>query len=406
MKNVIKLSILAAIAACGLSACGQQPGGYQEKRSEEEIIAELSTEALNDLGVAYAKFANEGLAYGNNELILSVNKKVWEDDKVGLDFTISYTVSQFDPTEVFIKEFVKLNDTKDKVVADLVVASDLENCPTSKALGGAAYKLNAQMTFKGYGEGFVAPSGLKITDNFVGKVVNNKSWNAVDKITKSGTITEVKESAVDGDTVLFYGRICGWFNPACDDGDEGAFRGLWVGDGNDAVMLYAGSITKDAKGDDDKIKFAMGDVVMVYGVVSPYNGLFEVKPNKLVAVTDESIISSIAPVTYNEYTGDAFNKLQTKDTGKLSILRNCTLKSDLSKKTPGSHIEAKVVAEDGTEVSLYMNYHYINQTAALDFLKALSANQKFDMYGTVSAYNGIQFNLNVLPDNQAPFVLA
>lgn len=397
MKKIIKIGLLSVLSVAALAACGEP--AYEEKRTEVELISDCANQIIADLGVQYAKFSNEGLVYGKNELTMTANQKEWDGDKVGLNFTIAYTLAQFSVDDVFPEEFVKFNAEHDALIAELVLADDLILAPASKLVGGAAYILTAEVKFNGYGENFVAPKGLTPTNTYVGQSMASKSWNALAKTTKSGTITEVKETAQSKDMVLFYGRVYGYFNPTKDE----LYTGLYVGDGDDGVMLYAGNISEACFDENDHMIIDIGDTVMVYGQVSPYNGLFEVKPSKLEKVDDPAIIANIEDPVFNTYTGAELNALEEKDTGRMAKVNGLRLITDVSKMSAGDHLTIKAKDDQNTEVTIYLNYHYRDQKTALDVLKGLNGGA-FNAFCTVSSYNGIQLSPAVLPNDQAAFV--
>ena len=394
MKNNLKLIALAMLVAPIIAGCDKPAPGYIETRTEQEIVEELADASLLDVGVGYNKFSSEGVNFGETELTVNINQKVWEGDKAGLNFEFTYQVI---PQESYTTEFLKLTDKEGvpTLEADIVTPLDIDSYPQAKVLGAALYILRAEITFTGYAEGFKAPSGLKITTDFVGQKISNKSWNALVKTTQSGKISEVK-SAKSGDLVITYGRVTGAYQWTSDQ----LYSGLWITDGTDGLMLYAGTITEDFFDESGALAINVGDVVRIYGEAAPYNGLFEIKPKSAVKVTDQSIIDTIAPASYPTITGAELKAMTVVDTGNIVKMSGLRLNSLDGSKTvnpsslnPGSHWTLN--CNDGTtDVTIYVNYHMGNdaQTAVKNFLSSLTSGQTFSLTAAVSSYNAMQLN--------------
>ena len=90
-------------------------------------------------------------------------------------------------------------------------------------------------------------------------VVKNKTIEEFRKEFAAGTIKS-------SENIRFYGYVTG----KMDD----TYAGVYVNSGEYGIMLYAGNL--EAQWNANNVK--VGDLVMVIGVASPYNGLFEVKP--------------------------------------------------------------------------------------------------------------------------------
>lgn len=393
MKKNLKLIALATLVAPVLASCGNNnTTSYVETRTEQEIIEELAESALLEVGLTYAKFASDGIPYGETSLTMTNNQKVWDGDQVGLNFSFTYTIS---PQESYETPFLTLSDKEGvaTLTADLVTLLDLQGYPESTLMGAAMYNLKAEVTFVGYGENFKAPKGLKITSNFIGEKISENSWNALIKVTQSGKLSEVK-SAKNKDMVLTIGRITGAYDWSYDE----IFRGVWITDGADGLMLYAGTLQTDFyDSEDSEAKLKVGDVVQVFGEASPYNGLFEVKPKKVIKVTDQTVIDSIAPASYPTITGAELAAKTIVDTGNIVRISGLKLGKldgtpvDLSSLATGSHWTLN--CNDGTtDITVYVNYHVgaTAQTAVKTFLQVLTGSQTFSLLSSVSAYNAIQ----------------
>ncbi len=384
-KNLIKCSLITLLALPFLVGCNAK--GYVETRTEEEVVNELAQAVVAEVGVAYSKFSGDGVVLGDTDLVTTVNEKVWDEDQVGLNFSIKYTIV---PMEAYTRDYLYLNEAGDKLTSIVVTTEELAEFPTATSLGGAAYTLKAKVTFEGYGEGFVAPKGLTTTDSFVGQEVATKNWNALVKTIKSGTLTEVKGSAISGDMVVIRGRVSAAYNWIYEE----IYRGVMITDGDDGILLYAGCLQASFYDSaDGEMKIKINDIIEVYGEVSPYNGLFEVKPRTIRVVTEQALIDAIKPNAFREPTVEDFVKYKMADTGALvrvtGLLVNMT-KIALGKLKTGEHWVIELKNSDGKKMNMSVNYHVGAdvQTAIKDFLSNLNG-ATFTMSGMVSATSSI-----------------
>ncbi len=382
-KNLIKCSLIALLAVPFMVGCNAEKS-YTETRTEEEIVEELARVVVAEIGVAYSKFSGDGVNLGDNNLVTKVNEKVWEGDQVGLDYTIKYSLT---PMEAYARDYLTINEAGDTLTSIVVSDAELDSFPTAKSLGGAAYTLKAKVTFAGYGEGFVAPKGLKTTDEFVGKEILTKNWNALVKTIKSGTITEVKEMTKGGDMTLVRGRVTAAYNWIYEE----VFRGVVITDGDDGILLYAGCLqTSFYDSAESEMKIHVGDIIEVYGEVSPYNGLYEVKPRTIRVVTEQDLIDAIQPTTYRQPEVDAFLEYGEKDTGAMLTLTGLMLdmtKIALRKLEVGTHWVINLKNSEGKKINMSLNYHVGSaaQEAVRTFLSELANGESFNMNGIVSS---------------------
>lgn len=384
-KNLIKYSLVALLALPMMVSCGAK--GYKETRTEEELVNELANNVVAEIGVAYSKFSAEGVTLGDTPLVTTVNQKVWEEDQIGLNFTIKYSVAA---SEAYTRDYLYLNEAGDTLTSVVVTAEEIASFDMAKSLGGAAYSLQAKVTFAGYGEGFVAPSGLKTTDSFVGQEIATKKWNALVKTVKSGTLTEVKSDCIAGDMVVIRGRVAAAYNWIYEE----IFRGVVIADGNDGILLYAGCLQASFyESETSEMKIKQNDIIEVYGEVSPYNGLFEVKPRTIRVVTEQSLIDAIQPTAFREPTVEQFKGYDQKDTGALvkmtGLLLNMTSIA-LSKLKVGEHWVIELKDSEGKKMNMSVNYHVgaENQEGIRTFLKGLSG-ASFNMEGMIAATSNV-----------------
>ncbi len=396
MKNTFKLSTIILLALPVLTACPQEDPGYVETRTEAEVVEALARQALSEVGVGYSKFTSDGLALGNNNLVASVNKKVYEGDEKGLNFSFAYTLT---PDEEYNKDYVTLDTTANKLVAEIVTEKDLTT-DTTKALGGLTYTLKATISFAGYTEGFEV-KGLETTADY--KFTLEEEWNIINKSCISGSIADVKTISKNGDRVSFKGQVAAWISDKYDD----MYTGVFVADGADGVQLYAGKITqyffenevsKDESGNEIKdengkavhaLKINPGAYVEVYGSVSIYNGLYEVKPQQITVLENAADYADISPAVVSTITADQVAGIKTSTTGNLVKVEHLKLKEGFNiDKTmkDGAHWTIECVDADGKQVNLYANYHMGDaaQAKIKTLLKGLTAGQTFTVYGATS----------------------
>ena len=352
---------------------------------------------MSEIGVAYSKYSQDGVTPGENKLVTSINQKVWEGDQYGLDFTVTYTLKA---SEEYPEAYLSLNEAGDTLTALMVPDSVIteEAFPKGSSLGGAAYVLTGKMVFKGYAEGFVAPKGLTVTSTFVGQEIKQQKWNALSKVVKSGTIAEIKaqydsdnkETKInDGDAIFTTGRV----TAAYDWRYEEIFRGVVITDGYHGILLYAGCLQNSFYDDaNSPAKIKEGDIVSIYGKISPYNGLFEVKPEMINLVTNETEKAKIAAPEYRTETADVFNKLKQSQTGdlvKVTGLKLYDTVSTINKLNPGEHWVIKLQeVESGKVINTSLNYHIgdVQQEAIREFLiNAKTSGKTFNFTGMISA---------------------
>lgn len=381
-----KVTLAMLLALPAMVACGGKQS-YKETRTEEEVINELAANAISEIGVSYNKFAGDGVALGETELVTAINQKVWDGDEKGLNYSVSYTLSA---QEEYQTEYLKLNETGDGLIAELVVGRDLEGFDIASSLNAAAYTLSAKIKFVGYAEGFVAPKGLKTTDSFVGKEIAKKSWNALVKAAQSGSIHEVCKA--EKDAMVF---TTGIVTAAYDWNYEEIFRGVIIADGSEGALLYSGCLQTafyDDEQSDANIK--IGDVVEVYGAVSPYNGLFEIKPQLIRVVKDANLEElGLEEPTFREMTAKEVKESKQENTGDLVRVKGLKLKegTDLASLSAGSHWTINVVDTSGDEIAIYVNYHIgANAQNSIKAMLTEIGTGTFTFQGILSAYNAMQ----------------
>lgn len=403
-KKLVSLLLTSLIIAPALSACNNEK---VEPIDEGETVSAVALKAVNNLGVIYSTFSSDGVLFGETNLETRTVAMINDEDEKGLIFSVSYQVT---PMYEYSKEYLKLvaGEEGTKLVVDEIVLKD-DLPKDAQTLGGAAYTLKGTFRFEGYEEGFVAPKGYTPTDQYIGTTVS-KSWNSLVKVTTIGDFQTIKGVQAN-EYVLFYGRFGGWY----DKGKSELYSGAFVYDGDDAVMIYAGSITEDFYGEGDTLLIQPGDPVSVFGYASPYNGLFEVKPKKVTKLAEsDPHVAGIKALEYKHYTVEELNKCGVSDTGRFVETEALKIKELPSKDyTVGKHWTIKAIsAADATkEINIYVNYHVgeESQTAIKAFLDDAKAGDKaFTFKGVLSAYNSNQLTpVNTASGNAAQcFILA
>lgn len=397
MKHLKALPIIFLLALPALAGCGGDK--YTETRTEEEIIMGLGAQAMSEIGVSYTKFASDGVTPGSHKLVTEINQKVWEGDEFGLNFTISYTLTAKENYDV---PYLALNEAGNVLTAQMMPTSAVagNKYPTASSLGGAAYVLSASMKFKGYADGFVAPKGLNKTDSFIGQEVKKQNFNALSNIVKSGTIAEIKanydltdgdDKIKGGDTIYTFGRVTAVYDWSYDE----IFRGVVITDGYRGLLLYAGCLQSAFYDENKNPLIQEGDIVAAYGKVSPYNGLFEVKPDLVRKVTDPEEIAKIAPVEYRTETVANLKKMKESQTGdlvKVEGLKVYETTTAIEGLIPGQHwtIQLNDAADAKKLIKTGINYHVgeAQQEAIREFILDAKANKTvFNFTGMISATN-------------------
>ena len=401
MKKVIKLSLLGLLAMPILAGCGKEPEPtYKEERTEVEIIDQLIKASVSEVGVEYAKFSAAGVAVGETALVMTVNQKVWEGDEFGMNFKFEYTLEE---QEDYATDYLALNEGKDKLVAEIVDSAEIAAHPEytiANSLNGAAYYLKAKVSFAGYAEGFVAPEGLVRAETAPEKTMN-KQWAVLVKCTFNGSISEIKVNTDDGDMVITRGKVVA----AYDWRKGGLYTGMVIADGNVGVLLYAGKISDLCFDSEGNALIKKGDYVEIYGLVSPYNGLYEVKPQTIKKLDpadadDAAKIGAVADPTFGSYTVPEINGGNIELTGNLAEVSGLklvasdkegkvTLAQELEKLSTGAHWTLNAVDADNNKIAIYVNYHIgaAAQTAIKTLLSGLSETDTFTFKGMISAYN-------------------
>ncbi len=178
--------------------------------------------------------------------------------------------------------------------------------------------------------------------------------------------------------------------------------GVYVQDGDYALMLYAGNL--DTAWADGELK--IGDLVHVKGTLSPYNGLNEVKPTIVEKVTADVLEDSKLPVPttptaleINDDTDFSKEGLAGQD-GRLFTIKNAKYKSGTV--NVGDHSNVIFTVGD-TDVTFRVNYHLGKSDMHMmkGIVDSLETGDEVNLYGVIGWYNGPQLSPQILSNRTA-----
>ena len=197
-------------------------------------------------------------------------------------------------------------------------------------------------------------------------------------------ISEIRGSVEVNAEITTRGYITGHY----EESQLHLYSGVMIADGDSAIMMYAGSLSiLWFQGD-----YAIGDLVIVTGVYSPYSGLAELKPNELslsydFAEVEEPVDLVIASEA--EYTTAALTGMD----GRIAQINGLVYVSGKESLTAGgSHVTIKMKL-GATSVDLRLNYHIGTdmQQAFIDLMANWVANTTtINYHGHLGWYNGPQ----------------
>lgn len=194
------------------------------------------------------------------------------------------------------------------------------------------------------------------------------------------------------DVVKIRGYITAHFDEGTGTADTHMYAGVYIADGERAIMLYAG-VMSSLWWESEEPAFAIGDLVEVVGSYEPYNGLAEVKPASMVIIeSDPNILAPVNLVISDAATQWSKSALTGHDS-RITVFNNLTYVSG-TVSANGQH--SSIYFKSGTtEVLMYINYHV--GTAVQDqfrtFIAGLTANVSVVNYtGVLSWYNGPQLS--------------
>lgn len=331
MKKLLKFSILALMAIPAMIGCNNNNNKGQSG------VEEAAKQAISEVGAAYNGFSQSG------GLTLAGAKLITEH-KVG-DYEFKFTYSVAPMGNPYSIEYLKIDTEKMRLVVEIPTFAELE----SQGFPGATYagyKLNAKVLN---------------ADKEVGEGSWNVRINAEEVKPVWEKISAVREKT--SGTVVTTGYITAFMNPV-DEAEYG--NGIWIADGADGTMLYSTSKLAAYFG-----SLKIGDMVMVIGTASPYNGLFEIK-DPIVTLVDDSPEAIAEPVWTSIGESELGSYTATKANDPVTI-SGATITSDLSGKeaTSGSALSIDVKV-GGKTITLYENKHTntAHRQAVIDLVNA------------------------------------
>ena len=330
MKKLFKFSTLALLAIPAIVGCNGKNNGKNYEAQAKTAIAQV--------GVSYSSFA------GTDGISLAGTKLITEYEVEGISFTFAYSVAPIG--NAYEIEYLKVDTEKSRLVVEIPTFAELE----AQGFAGAtyaAYKLSAE----------VSHDGKKAAD---------ASWNIrinaeeVKPVWQKISEARLKES---GATVVTTGYVTAVMNNA----DDAEYQnGVWVADGADGMMLYGASLTAYFT------SLHIGDMILVIGQASPYNGLFEVK-NPSISFVDESP-EAIAQPVWTEIGETELNSYDAVKANDPVTIPNATIVSDMSGKTAAANTAISIdVKVGGKTITYYLNKH-TNTAQRQAVIDAINAN--------------------------------
>ncbi len=367
MKNLAKISLLAVMAAGCLIGCNNN-----KKQSGGDGLDKSAEGAVSTVGVAYSGYAgSDGISIGGGKLIQSQAQGNYQ-------FDITYTVAPLSAT--YSHTYLAIEG--EKLVVEIPTFDELK---ADNATGTyAAYKLTGSFKYAKYlGEGKDADADK------VGQEIKNHSWNIRINAEKEKPVLQkisVARNKEKGETVVTKGYITAFMNNV--DGDE--FKnGVWIGDGADGMMLYGGMLPSSMG------TLEIGDLILMAGTASPYNGLFEVNPKSISKIDDPAIGSdyNVSTPVWTELDEAGIKALDAEKADDQFTIPNVTLTGIEDLKDKSSMEFGGTVGS--TSFAIYVNKH-TNAAQRTALLKHLQDNKdKTVTLKVIGGWNNSAFQFTV-----------
>lgn len=237
-----------------------------------------------------------------------------------------------------------------------------------------------------------------------GQITATVDITVLPEVNNTITLQALREGITNGtikakDEVEFEGIITATVEPTTGQNGH-VYSGVYVQDGDYAIMLYAGQLSQYY----EQLQLKIGDSVHVKGVNSPYGGFNEIKPSEITKEIQGNLAKpTVLTVTGEDYA-DVEHKLLGKD-GNLAKVTNAVYKSGTITVDVAGKVHNTLVfgfpKTDGSlvDVDVFASYHL--GTDALNALKAvtdtLKPGDKVNLDGNISVNeNKFQFALNFL----------
>lgn len=359
MKKLTNL-VLGTVIALGLAACG---GGGEETPTISEADA-----------IASVKSSSALIIRGSNSNPLStVRNNTLEADEN--EYLFATTMMEVEDKLVTVEWAAKVESAYSKYYKIAAITDD----PT-----------HVKVTFT-YPDKGAENTTFVFRGTFTcGEVTDTADYNLslapTTKETKLQKISEVKK--VSSGTIKTRGYITGFYNHIYEE----VYRGIIISDGADSAMLYAGQCQKlfyDTA--TSEMNFNYGDLIEIEGTVSPYSGLWEVKPTMIAKVEDDTIAAptvtkmsaaEIAAINTSEgIVQSSCNQIECTDTLSIVSVKCDSKDATLDTLITGKHWVFTVKGGEST-FNISVNYHVGSaiQTKVQNFLKA-NATFKFKGFG-------------------------
>ena len=237
-----------------------------------------------------------------------------------------------------------------------------------------------------------------------GQITATVDITVLPEVNNTITLQALREGIADGtikakDEVEFEGIITATVEPTTGSNGH-VYSGVYVQDGDYAIMLYAGQLSECY----EKLQLKIGDSIHVKGINSPFNRFNEIKPSEITKEIQGNLAKPNVLTVSGEDFADAEHKLLGKD-GNLAKVTNAVYKSGTITVNVAGKVHNTLVfgfpKADGSlvDVDVFASYHL--GTDALNALKAvtdkLKPGDKVNLDGNVSINeNKFQFALNFL----------
>ena len=345
MNKLFKLSALSLFALPFLAGCG--------KTNDTKGLQDAAKQAVAEIGVAYAGYSgSEGISLAGGKLIQEYTHDIYK-------FSLAYTVAP--AGKAYEIEYLKVDEGK--LVVEIPTFTELE-AQGFEGATYAAYQLSAKVTYKGVVDGQKEKFAKQI-DKEVTFDKNPAEWkiriNAekVKPVWQKIAQARLKEK---GETVVTTGYVTAFMNPAQDSEYS---NGVWIADGADGMMLYGNSLVAYFGA------LHIGDMIMVIGPASPYNGLFEVSGPSISFV--DTTPEPIAEPVWTKIGESELNSYGAVKANDPVIIENAEITTDVSSITAKDNTAITLNVKVGSKtISYYLNKHTntAHRQAVIDAIKA------------------------------------
>lgn len=362
--------VMPLLLAAGLAACGGETKPLNQQIVQS--VSNIGSLVMNgSTGSAYPdRSVGYNINYGENIFVtLSVKKNYTTTDSTGAqvnevaNVTITYKMDDASTAKWKYQGFVR--DTSGTLLSDKGQYSVIDQGENTVNFTST---LTATISWDGYSEDF--------------------SWTINVKFQEYTPISleafRVNGGVSSGGYIKTAGYITGKFSDT--------YAGVFIASGEKAVMLYAGNLEALMTSTSAQI----GDLVVVKGQYSPYNGLAEIKPATMQVV--ESAPSGLTVNTPVDLTiaasGWSTAALASNDS-RITNMNDLTLVS-VPTLTVGSHWTIVFKTSTNVTVNVYVNYHVGSdvQNAIKNLLSSATAGTSVFNFvgGILSWYNAPQLS--------------